>query len=205
MPFKQFANASNQLFGFATCISLNDEIVNGLPSQERLIQSGDIVSIATAAEHRGLYAKAARSFFVGTLSPPEAITRLLSGTRLAIEQAVINAGQCNTLNDLLCYIPQVAASFQLTVIEMMGGQQIGKKLHGEIPTPNNPKELDWVVPLQPGLCFTLMPMFSLGTQSAIQVGKDGWVYHTADGALSAHVAETLLMTESGLVVITRSE
>lgn len=200
-PFKTFEG-----FNQAICVSINEEIVNGPPMRERLIRDGDVVSIATAAEHRGLYAKAARSFYVG-LEPPEDIQRLLNGTAAVIENAIQQSSidpsvRVTTLNDLLSVVPKTAHQFGLTVIRDLGGAGIGKKLHDAPSVPNDPGALQEVVPLRPGLCFTLMPMLSLGQNTECELHEDGWTLVTKDRAIAAHVADTLLMSDDGLLNIT---
>jgi methionyl aminopeptidase len=203
-PFKSY-----QGFNHAICVSINDEIVNGPPSRERWIQGGDLVSIATAAEHRGIHAKAARTFYVGDPAATETainenVNRLLQGTDAVIAAAQTRASHVKTLNELLEIVPETALSYGLTVIRNMGGSGIGKKLHQFPPTPNSPADLTETIPLKPGLCFTLMPMFSLGENADYLEHGDGWTLLTGDGNLSAHVADTLLMSDDGLLNITRS-
>ncbi len=195
-PFKNYEG-----FNHAICVSINEEIVNGPPSRERILQSGDLVSIATAAEHRGIHAKAARTFYIGD-QPPEDVARLLQGAASVIPNAVSIAPNCDTLNALLAVVPETARQFGLTVIAELGGAGIGKKLHDAPPIPNDPAALETVVPLTPGLCFTLMPMFSLGADSSSETHEDGWTLLTGDRALSAHFADTLLVGPNGLEVIT---
>jgi methionyl aminopeptidase len=195
-PFKGFEG-----FNQAICVSLNEEIVNGPPMRERTLQEGDVVSIAMAAEHRGIHAKAARTIYLGT-QPSEDIARLLAGAS-AVIPAVINASQtAKTLNELLPSVPATAGQYRLTVISGLGGAGIGKKLHEWPPVPNDPATLEEVVPLDSGLAFTLMPMFSLGESAEMDTHEDGWTYLTQDRAMAAHVADTLLMTPNGLANIT---
>lgn len=196
-PFKSFDG-----FNQAICISINEEIVNGPPSRERILQSGDVVSIATAAEHRGIYGKAARTICVGN-NPSADISRLLEGASQVIDQAIARSARIATLNELLSVIPETAAQAGLSVIPDLGGSGIGKKLHDWPAVPNNPADLEETIPLQEGLCFTLMPMLSLGQPVPATTHEDGWTLLTGDGALSAHVADTLLMTQNGLRNMTR--
>jgi methionyl aminopeptidase len=198
-PFKGYHG-----FNQAICVSINDEIVNGPPSRERLIQSGDVVSIATAAEQRGIHAKAARTFYINSTPPPTDIRRLLEGTAAVITTAQSRATQVQTLNQLLSVTPETAAAHGLTLIANLGGSGIGKKLHDQPAIPNSPDDLNETIALQPGLCFCLMPMFSLGPNTDYQTHADGWTLVTTDGSLSAHFADTLLVTDSGLINITRS-
>ena len=202
-PFKSYHG-----FNHAVCVSINDEIVNGPPSTERLIQMGDVVSIATASEYRGIHAKAARTFYVtpdqNRATWPEPIARLIQGTEAAIEAVIQKRPHCQTLNQLLTIVPETAKASQLSLIQNMGGAGIGKKLHENPPIPNDPQDLTETIPLQPGLCFTLMPMFCLGANTSYREHENGWTFITEDGALSAHVADTLLITDDGAVNITRS-
>jgi methionyl aminopeptidase len=200
-PFKTF-----ERFNQAICVSLNEEIVNGPPNRERLICEGDVVSIATAAEHRGIYAKAARTFYIGS-EPSDDIQRLLTGTATVIAQAiqqssVHSSSPVTTLNDLLRVVPETASQFGLTVIRDLGGAGIGKKLHDAPPIPNDPAALQETIPLRPGLCFTLMPMLSLGNNPDCELHEDGWTLVTNDRSTAAHVADTLLMSGEGLINIT---
>lgn len=197
-PFKSFDG-----FGHAICVSINDEIVNGPPSRERILQSGDLVKVATAAENRGIHTKAARTKLIGDPPPAGyAIYTLLEGNSAVIPEAINRSQSVSTLNELLQVIPEMAERYSLTVIKGLGGFGIGKKLHEPPLVPNTPSDLTDTVPLQPGLCFTLMPMFSLGEDPESFTHEDGWTYVTNDHAVCAHFADTLLMTENGLINIT---
>ena len=107
-----------------------------------------------------------------------------------------------TLNELLKIIPRVAQQYDLAVLENLGGAAIGKKLHEAPAIPNMPELLEEVICLKPGFAFVLMPMFSLGKTTDVVTHEDGWTYLTQDEALSAHFADTLLMTEQGLINLT---
>lgn len=203
-PFKSFDG-----FNHAICISINEEIVNGPPSRERRLQTGDVVSIATAAEHRGIHAKAARTVCVGETCS-DAIMRLLTGTTQVIDRALEKSREQMsnatnnppTLNELLAVVPETAQAHGLTMLRGLGGMGIGKKLHEAPLVPNNPADLPGTVMLEVGLTFTLMPMFSLGADDEFDTHEDGWTYVTRDKSMAAHVADTLLMTETGLILIT---
>jgi methionyl aminopeptidase len=196
-PFRAFNG-----FNHATCISLNEEIVNGPPSRERILAPGDLVSIATAAEHRGIHAKAAISFCVDTPPTPEH-TRLLRGTAQAIQNAITLSQSASTLNEVLNAIPDTARQFNLTCLRSLGGSGIGKKLHDAPDVPNNPADLSETVLLQPGLCLTIMPMFCLGEADDFTQHPDGWTYVTENHTPAAHVADTLLFVDGAFTPITR--
>lgn len=196
-PFKQFDG-----FNHAICVSINAEIVNGPPSRQRTLEAGDVVKIATASEYRGIHAKAARTYIVPGVADDPACQRLRDGTLAVVEAAQRKAPSVNTLNQLLSVVPETAAQYNLTVIAGLGGFGIGKKLHEPPLVPNHPNDLSESVPLVPGLAFTLMPMFSLGSDPAFETHEDGWTYLSRDRAKTAHVADTLLVTEHGLENIT---
>lgn len=196
-PFRNFDG-----FGHATCISINEEVVNGPPSRLRVLKDGDVVSVALGVEFRGLHGKVARTTYVG-VTPSADIQRLLSGTRAVFEQAVAVSRQAKALREILQVVPEVAGQHQLVVVKDTGGSGIGKRLHDAPATPNDPEALDEEIPLVPGLAFTLMPMLTLGETEEWELHEDGWTYVTKDGAVSAHIAETLMMTENGLEVMTR--
>lgn len=195
-PFKRYEG-----FNHAICISFNDEIVNAPPSRERILKEGDLVSIATAAEQRGIHAKAARTFYLGE-TPPENIQRLLTGTSEAIARVAAASKTCATLNEILAEIPKTAEAYGLTILEKLGGAGIGKHLHEDPWIPNMPEELDETISLRPGFACVVMPMFSLGENAGVIKHSDGWTYLTQDGAVSAHFADTLLMTEEGFINLT---
>jgi methionyl aminopeptidase len=197
-PFKQFEG-----FNHAICVSINDEVVNGPPSRERIIAEGDVVKIAIGTQLRGIHGKVARTRYIGT-PIPEDIQRLLEGTQAILDRAPAFTQSCKTLNELLALPQQVANEFDLTLIEKSGGAGIGKSLHDWPATPNHPGDLKEIVELVPGLAFTLMPMLSLGNDAPTWTHEDQWTMMTGDCAMAAHMADTFLMTEDGLVNLSSS-
>lgn len=196
-PFKLFDG-----FGFATCISLNDEVVNGPPSASVIFQPGDVVSLAVGSEVRGFCGKAARTRVLSE-APPEDVSRLIVGTQACI-QTVVEASQSTpSLKACLQAMAQTVSDYQLTLLDGQGGFGIGKVLHEAPWVPNHAEELEPDVQLVPGLAFVLMPMCSLGGPQTANDNPNGWTIRTDDGALSAHFADTLQMTESGLVNLSR--
>jgi methionyl aminopeptidase len=193
-PFKDFDG-----FGHACCISLNEEIVNGPPSRERILKEGDLVSIAVGSNCRGVHGKAARTAYLGN-SVPSDIERLLAGTQAVFHEISKAPLKPQTLKDLVALIAQSAADHDLRIIKGSGGAGIGKALHDNPYIHNIPEELTQDVDLVPGMAFTLMPMMTLGS-GAWFVHEDGWTHITEDSALAAHFAETLLVTEAGVSIL----
>lgn len=199
-PFKQF-----QGFGQAICISLNTEIVNGPPYRERYLKSGDLVSLALGACYKGIHAKIARTWHLGDDPPSADVTRLLDGTRTAIDRAMAASRHTRDLRTILEAISQTATDFQLTVLDHLGGAGTGRDMHEEPSLPNQAHLVLDPVKIEPGQALVLMPMFSLGTAPEWLIADDGWTCVTSDGSLSAHFADTLLMTPSGLQCLTRDD
>jgi methionyl aminopeptidase len=197
-PFKSFEN-----FGHAICISLNDEIINVPPSKDRFLTEGDVISIAVGSCYKGLHAKAARTIYLGD-DVPEDVERLLEGCQAVFPAIVEAAYHSVNLNDLLEVMPQVANQYQLTLIEAVGGCGIGKYLHEEPLIPNNPKEMEETVNLLAGMAFTLMPMMSLGKSPKWHLLEDGWTHVSMDGAITAHFAETCLVTDQGISLLSKT-
>ncbi len=196
-PFKSFEG-----FGHASCISINDEIVNAPPSRERILKEGDLVSIAVGTNIRGFHGKAARTAVIGKSF--EDADRLIQGTRQALDAIVAKSAETNSLKSLLGEIGLKAQQYRLRLIKGTGGFAIGKSLH-EIPyLPNHAEDLEQDITLPIGMALVFMPMMTLGETSDWVEHEDGWTQVTADGALSAHFADTFLMTEAGLVNLSRS-
>lgn len=195
-PFKPFYN-----FNHAICVSINAEIVNGPPSRERVLTEGDLVKIAIGSCYKGLHGKAARTTYCGEPSPD--IERLISGTGQAIFAAVEASRTTTSLKAMLKAIAQTAQQYRLTLIDESGGCGIGRQLHEPPLTPNDPDRLEADVDVVPGMAFTLMPMMTLSPHGGWTLHEDGWTQVTHDGDLAAHVADTCLMTDAGLVLLTR--
>jgi methionyl aminopeptidase len=197
-PFKSFDG-----FNHAMCISLNGEVVNGPPSRERILTEGDLVSIATGSCYRDVHGKAARTAYLGEPSPD--IARLLKGTRAAIDAMIAISKASPSIKSLVTEIAKTAEAYDLRVIEGTGGCCIGRQLHEFPMVPNNLDALKDDTVLVPGMALSLMPMMTLGDSGAWEMHEDGWTQMTRDGDLAAHFAETVLMTDSGLIILTQAE
>lgn len=191
-PFKTFEG-----FNHAICLSLNEEIVNGPPSRERVLAEGDLVKIAVGSCFKSMHGKAARTVYLGD-EPPEDIARLMMGTAEVLERAIEIALESVTISAILEEIPNIAVAYHLANIKDGGGCGIGKFLHEAPWIPNAPERLEEDIPLMPGLAFTLMPMMALGGDGSIQLHEDGWTHMTSDGSLAAHFADTFFVGDSGL-------
>jgi methionyl aminopeptidase len=184
----------------ATCVSVDDEVVHGIPTGRR-IEAGQIVSIDVGAIVNGWHGDAARSWVVGD-GPPRT-HELVEATRQATIAGVRAATIGNHLWDISAAVEDVALAGHFGVVREYVGHGIGSEMHEEPPVPNY-RTAGRGRKLEPGLCLAIEPMFTLGG-SACQVKEDGWTVHTADGSLASHWEETLVILPEGPEVLTTND
>jgi len=170
-------------FPKALCVSINEEIVHGIPSSNRILQNGDVVSIDFGLNYKGFHADAARTIIVGQTD--KKIIDLVKNTRHALMSGVEQMCIGNRLQDISKAIEKVAKEHKYGNIKKMCGHGIGRHLHEE------PQVLNYVdikspnIRLQEGLVLAIEPMFTLGT-SDIKILNDGWTVATADKSIACH-------------------
>jgi methionyl aminopeptidase len=181
----------------STCISVNEEVVHGIPGQ-RVLLEGDIVGFDVGAIWQGYHADAARTFAAGTVS--DQARRLMTVTREALEKGIEQARPGNRLGDIGSAIQAHAESAGFSVVRNLVGHGIGQELHEKPQVPNygSPGK---GTPLRPGLVLALEPMINVGGPD-VYTKSDRWTIVTADGSLSAHYEQTVAILESGPEVLT---
>jgi methionyl aminopeptidase len=190
----------------ATCISINDEIVHGVPSPKRRINSGDVVSVDCGVLYDGYHSDAACTWVAGGRERVDERTReLIDGTYEALWRGIAALRPGNRLGDVSSAIGTVAERYGLGVVaehdgHYVGGHGIGRDLH-EDPMVLGTGRPGRGMRLRPGLVFAIEPMFVLGATGWRQ-GADGWVLSSLDGALAAHWEHTVAVTEDGPRVLT---
>lgn len=186
-------------FPATICASLNHEIVHGIPSRDRRLAEGDLLSLDFGAIWEGFHADSAVSVFVG--APPSAEAELLvKTTEAALDAAIEVIKPGGRLSDIGFAIESVAQPAGLGVVREYGGHGIGRSLH------EDPFIQNWGPPgrgpdLRPGLVVAVEPMLNLGGDETLLLG-DGWTVVTADGSLSAHFEHTIAVTPEGHEVLT---
>jgi len=180
------------------CISVNDEVVHGIPSPSRVLREGDIVGLDFGVAYRGFYGDSARSVAVGAVSP--AARRLLETTRQALERAIAAAASGSRLGDVGSAVQALVESRGFSVVRDFVGHGIGRRLHEPPPVPNF-GAAGTGVRLRPGMVLALEPMVNAGGPEVVTL-DDGWTAVTADGSLSAHFEHTVAVTENGPEVLT---
>jgi methionyl aminopeptidase len=184
-------------FPGSLCISIDDEIVHGIPT-ERTIRAGQVVSIDAGAIVDGWHGDAARTFYVG--DPPAEVRQLIDTTRAAMMAGIAAAVVGNHIEDISAAVEDVAKPLGFGVIRQFVGHGIGTEMHEEPQVPNY-RTGRRGRKLEPGLCLAIEPMFTMGDYRA-HVLADDWTVSTVDGSLAAHFENSIAITEAGPEILT---
>lgn len=191
------------LYGFpgSACISINDEVIHGIPSKDRILQEGDIVKIDVGAFYKGFHGDSARTFPVGKVSD-EAL-RLIAATKQSFYEALTALKVGNRVGDIGAAVDAYVRSCGFSVVRRYVGHGVGRDVHEQPDVPNygtpgrGPR-------LCSGLVIAIEPMVNVGTHEVREM-SDGWTVKTADGSLSAHYENTVALTEEGIINLTEVE
>lgn len=176
----------------ATCISINDEVIHGIPSNKRYIKDGDIVSVDLVALKNGYNGDAARTYMVGNVS--KEAKRLVEVTKQAFFEGIKYARKGNRIGDVSHAIGEFVKSQGYSVVREFEGHGIGKSMHEEPEIPNYGKA-GRGIRLEPGMTLAVEPMVIEGKPDIWEL-EDGWTIVTQDGSWSAHYENTILITEN---------
>lgn len=189
------------LYGFpaTACISINDEVIHGIPSKTRILKEGDIVSIDLGAKKDGFNGDNAATFAVGNIS--DEARKLMDVTRESLYEAIKVAVPGNKIGDIAFAVQSYCESHGYGVVREYTGHGVGKELHEDPSVPNYGKA-GRGVRLIPGMTLAIEPMINAGTAS-IKVMPDGWTVKTRDAKLSAHFEHTVAITADGPVILTK--
>ena len=186
-------------FPGSACISLNDEVIHGIPSDKVIIREGDIVKVDVGARYRGYNGDSARTFPVGKVS--EEALRLISVTEQSFYEAIKVAKAGNRIGDIGHAVESFVISNGFSVVREYTGHGVGADLHEEPEIPNYGRA-GRGVRLYPGMTLAIEPMVNAGGEE-IKVRRDGWTVVTRDGKLSAHYENSIVITESDPVILTK--
>lgn len=181
------------------CISINDEIVHGIPSDRRVLQDGDIVGLDFGVRYGGFYGDSAITMPVGTASADD--ERLIRATRESLQKGIDQARPGNRMGDVSAAIQKHAEGAGFAVVREFVGHGIGRRLHEEPQVPNygSPGR---GVRLRPGMVLAIEPMLNAG-RAGVRIKADGWTAVTEDGARSAHFEHSVAVTETGPEVLSQ--
>ena len=185
-------------FPGSACISINNEVIHGIPSDNRVVKDGDIVKIDVGACYRGYHGDSARTFAVGHVS--ETAQKLIDVTREGFYQGVGFARAGNRVGDVGSAVERYVASNGFSVVRKYVGHGVGSDLHEDPEVPNF-GTAGRGARLYAGMTIAIEPMVNVGPAD-VRVLKDGWTVLTADGKLSAHYEHTVLVTDEEPILLT---
>lgn len=179
-------------FPASLCISINDEVVHGIPKSNVILQDGDIVSIDAGVIYKGFHSDAARTWKVGNVS--EEAEKLIKVTEESFYEGIRFAKEGNYLYDISKAIGNYCESRGYGVVRDLVGHGIGRQLHEDPQVPNFEQERRGVR-LKEGMTLAIEPMITLGSYEVSWDEDDGWTVTTYDGSLAAHYENTILITK----------
>ena len=188
-------------FPASFCISLNDEVVHGIPSHSNVIQEGDLVKIDAGLIYKGYHSDAARTYAVGEVSPEA--RQLMDVTKQSFFEGIKQAKAGNHLYDISAAIGDYAESFGYGVVRDLVGHGIGTHLHEDPQIPNF-RQHRRGLRLMPGMTLAIEPMINIG-RADVEFMDDDWTVVTQDGTLSAHYENTILITDGEPELLTLSK
>jgi len=186
-------------FPASICVSVNDEIVHGIPSPKRILREGDVLSIDVGAVYEGYHGDSAVTIPIGRVSPE--VERLIDVTRDSLERGMAEMVPGKRLSDIGHAVQERVEAEGFSVVRQFVGHGIGREMHEPPQIPNygpggrGPR-------LKPGMVFAIEPMVTAGGPE-VHMLDDQWTAVTADGSLAAHFEHTILVTDAGPEVLTR--
>ena len=180
------------------CVSVNDEVVHGIPHKDHILCEGDIVSLDAGVIYKGYHADAARTYGVGKISDEAA--KLIEVTKQSFFEGIKMAKDGNHLHDISNAIADYCESFGYEVVRDLVGHGIGKNLHEDPQIPNFHQRRRGIK-LQKGMTLAIEPMVNAGTYEVAWLDDD-WTVVSDDGSLSAHYENTVLITDGEPEILT---
>ena len=188
-------------FPAALCVSVNDEVVHGIPNgkKPKILKDGDIVSLDLGFSYKGLITDAAVTIAVGKVAAP--IKKLLAKTEEALYAGIKVAKAGKTTGDIGVAIEMIGDKAGFGIVDILAGHGVGRHVHEDPYVPNFGEKGEGET-LKVGMTIAIEPMFNLGTKN-LMLDRDGYTYRTADGKMSAHFEHTVLITEKGAEILTK--
>ncbi len=188
-----------QGYRHVSCISINDEVVHGVPTGKRIIVNGDMITVDVCASLNGYCADMARTFFAGT--PSNEMRKLADVAQSSLDQGIAQVNVGNKLGDVSAAIQKEIEQYGFGVVRDFAGHGIGKQMHEEPEVLNYGKSAQGPT-LRVGMAFAIEPMITQG-HCDVYVDGDGWTVKTVDKSLAAHVEDTVVITNDGPLITTR--
>lgn len=185
-------------FPASICVSVNDEVVHGIPSKHRILQEGDIVSLDAGLIYKGYHSDAARTHAVGEIAPE--VQKLMDVTKQSFFEGIKFAKAGNHLYDISNAIDDYVTPFGYGIVRELVGHGIGTHLHEDPQVPNFRQKKKGIL-LEPGMTLAIEPMINMGRADVCWLDDD-WTVVTEDGSYSAHYENTILITEGEPEILT---
>lgn len=185
----------------SVCISVNDEVVHGIPSKERILQEGDIVSLDCGVIYKGYHSDSARTYGVGKISPEA--EKLIEVTKQSFFEGFQAAKAGNHISDISLAVYNYVTARGFSSVQDLVGHGVGARLHEDPEVPNFPTGRKGPK-LRPGMTIAVEPMINIGGYE-VEWLDDDWTVVTRDGSLSAHYENTILITEGEPEILSRAE
>lgn len=182
----------------SVCVSVNDEVVHGIPTEKRVLQEGDIVSLDAGLIYKGYHSDAARTHGVGKISAEA--QKLIDVTRQSFFEGIKKAKSGNHLHDISNAIDAYIKPYGYGIVRDLVGHGIGTALHEDPQIPNF-RQMRRGIRLQAGMTLAIEPMVNMGRADVVWL-KDNWTVVTQDGSLSAHYENTVLITDGEPEILT---
>ncbi len=185
-------------FPASICVSVNEEVVHGIPKKERLLKEGDIVSLDAGLIYKGYHSDAARTYAVGQVTPK--VQELLDVTKQSFFEGIKYARAGNHLFDISAAIDDYVSRFGFGIVQALVGHGIGTSLHEDPQVPNFRQKRKGIR-LAPGMTLAIEPMINMGTWE-VKWLDDEWTVIAADHSVSAHYENTILVTDGEPEILT---
>lgn len=198
--FKGYNAGGVAPFPGTVCVSINNEVVHGIPSRSRTIKEGDLLKLDIGMRFEGMVSDMARTVAVGKIS--DEAQRLLDVTRESLERGIIELKPGAPISLYAAAVQSFVEANGFSVVRDLVGHGVGRELHEDPQVPNYTSRHmhDFIV--QKGMTLALEPMINAGT-FAVRIAPDDWTFITSDGKLSAHFEDTVVITENGAEILTR--
>ena len=190
------------LYGFpaSACISVNDQVIHGIPSKRVILREGDIVSIDVGAYYDGFHGDMARTFPVGKIS--QEAEKLIRVTKECFYKGLEKAVAGGRIGDIGSAVDAHAVANGFTTVKEFIGHGVGRKVHEDPEVPNYGKA-GHGPRLEKGMVIAIEPMINAGSQDVVQDEDDGWTVYTKDSKYSAHYENTVAITQDGPIILTK--
>ncbi len=186
-------------FPASLCVSINEEVVHGIPSKNRILKEGDIISIDLGLNHKGLFTDHAITVAVGEINP--AHQKLLDITAKSLEIGINEVRVGNRVGDVGFAIENFVRRYKYGIVDILSGHGVGRAIHEDPYIPNFGKK-NTGAKFEKGMVVAIEPMLNMGTKNVV-LEKDDWTFRTADKKRSAHFEHTVLITDGDPEILTK--